>query len=194
MRSNAFCANKIYVALVHYPVVDKNGETIAAAVTSLDLHDIARAARTYGVDGFYVVTPLEDQQVLVRRIIDHWVTGTGARYNPDRRTALALIRLQPSLRDVTAEIESKDGKAPYTVVTSARMEQCNLTYAQLDALKNKKRPVLLLFGTAWGLAPELMADADFRLAPIQGAGNYNHLAVRSAVSIILDRMMAPPMD
>ena len=41
---------------------------IASAVTNLDLHDIARAARTYAVDGVYVVTPLEDQRALVERL------------------------------------------------------------------------------------------------------------------------------
>jgi hypothetical protein len=49
--------------------------------------------------------------------------------------------------------------------------------------------VVLVFGTAWGLAPQALEQADFRLAPIAGAGEYNHLSVRSAVSIILDRAL-----
>ena len=56
---------KLYVALIHYPVVNKNGETIASALTNLDLHDISRAAKTYGLEAFCVVTPLEDQKDLV---------------------------------------------------------------------------------------------------------------------------------
>ena len=68
---------RLYVALIHHPVIDKNGETIASAVTNLDLHDIARACRTYGVKGYYVITPLKDQMVLVNRILDHWGTGVG---------------------------------------------------------------------------------------------------------------------
>ncbi|MBT8351253.1 MAG: RNA methyltransferase, partial [Deltaproteobacteria bacterium] len=40
-------SSNLYVALVHYPVVNKNGDVIASAVTNLDLHDIARAAKTY---------------------------------------------------------------------------------------------------------------------------------------------------
>jgi hypothetical protein len=179
----------VTVALVHHPVVDKNGETIAAAVTSLDLHDIARAARTFGAERFYVVTPLQDQQELVRSIIDHWVTGTGAQYNPDRKAALALIRLLPSLHAVQEDIQSRWGDTPRVVVTSARMEHSDLSYAQLQAMAGDKQPVLLVFGTAWGLAPEIMEAADHRLAPIAGNGDYNHLAVRSAVSIVLDRML-----
>jgi hypothetical protein len=185
------------VALIHHPVMDKNGETITAAVTSLDLHDIARASKTYGVNAFYVVTPLEDQQVLVRRIIEHWVTGAGAKYNPDRQAALALIRLKPCLDDVVAELDAAAGQRPRVVVTSARMGNRDLSYDAIRKMAQDRRPILLLFGTAWGLAPEVMAAADHRLAPINGNGAYNHLAVRSAVSIILDRMMRrrrPPSD
>jgi len=182
-------AAKVAVALVHHPVVDKNGETIAAAVTALDLHDIARASKTFGVNAFYVVTPLEDQQVLIQQIIGHWVTGAGAEYNPDRQAALALIRLKPSLQDVLAEMEAAGEGRPRVVVTSARIEKSDLNYAQLGQMAHSDRPVLLVFGTAWGLAPEVMAGADFRLAPIAGRGAYNHLAVRSAVAIILDRVL-----
>ena len=177
------------VALVHHPVVDKNGQTIAAAVTALDLHDIARAAKTYGVDVFYVVTPLEDQQELVRQIIDHWVTGIGAEYNPDRKAALALIRMKASLEEVLAEMQVAAGAKPQVVVTSARMEKSDLSHAALRELVKGKEPVVLVFGTAWGLASQALEQADFRLAPIAGAGEYNHLSVRSAVSIILDRAL-----
>jgi hypothetical protein len=177
------------VALVHHPVVDKNGQTIAAAVTSLDLHDIARAAKTYGVDAFYVVTPLEDQQELVREIIDHWVTGVGAQYNPDRKAALALIRMKASLEEALEEIQAAAGAKPQVVVTSARMDKSDLSHAGLRGLVQGERPVVLVFGTAWGLAPQALEQADFRLAPIPGAGGYNHLSVRSAVSIILDRAL-----
>lgn len=177
------------MALIHHPVVDKNGETVAAAVTNLDLHDIARASKTYGVEPFYVLTPLEDQQRLVAQIIDHWVTGTGARYNPDRRTALALIRLLPSLEAAVDDMAERCGARPQTVVTSAQMAASDLDWDGLRHLADGERPILLLFGTAWGLAPEVIQQADYRLAPIAGRGEYNHLSVRSAVSIVLDRMV-----
>jgi hypothetical protein len=178
----------VALALIHHPVVDKNGKTIAAAVTNLDLHDIARAAKTYGVEPFYVVTPLEDQQHLVTEIIDHWVTGVGARYNPDRRDALALIRLQPSLQATLDDLHARWEAQPQLVVTSAQMAASDLDWNGLRRLAAGERPVLLLFGTAWGLAPEVIQAADFRLAPILGRNSYNHLSVRSAVSIVLDRM------
>ena len=55
---------RVDVALVHYPVVSRIGETIGSAVTNLDLHDIARAGRTFGVTTYWVVTPFHEQQEL----------------------------------------------------------------------------------------------------------------------------------
>jgi hypothetical protein len=177
------------VALIHHPVVDKNGKTIAAAITALDLHDIARSAKTYGAGAFYVVTPLEDQQTLVRRITDHWMTGAGAQYNPDRQAALSLIRLQPSLQAMLIDLEQEHGERPLVITTSARNAGASLSYPDLATLTRSARPLVLLFGTAWGLADEVLERADHRLAPIDGNGSYNHLAVRSAVAIILDRLL-----
>jgi hypothetical protein len=185
---NSSAAN-VTVALIHHPVVDKNGKTIAAAVTALDLHDIARSAKTYGASAFYVVTPLEDQQELVKRIIGHWITGAGAQYNPDRQAALSLIRMQPSLRATLRDLEDEHGASPLVIATSARNTGNSLSYPDLAALACGNRPIVLLFGTAWGLADEVMEAADHRLAPIDGHGDYNHLAVRSAVAIILDRLL-----
>ncbi|MFW6237145.1 MAG: RNA methyltransferase, partial [Desulfosudaceae bacterium] len=104
MSSKSSSPADLYLALLHYPVVNKSGQVIASAVTNLDLHDIARAARTYGVAGFYVVTPLEDQQRLVERIVNHWTVGDGARYNPKRAEAMALIRLAATLEAARQEI------------------------------------------------------------------------------------------
>lgn len=187
MKSSS--AANLTVALIHHPVVDKNGQTIAAAVTALDLHDIARSAKTFGIGAFYVVTPLEDQQELVRRIIAHWVTGAGAQYNPDRRAALDLIRLQPSLQAVLEDLTAEHGKRPRVVATSARENVAQLSYPGLAELADQGQPLVMLFGTAWGLAQEVLEAADYRLAPISGSGAYNHLAVRSAVAIILDRLL-----
>ena len=48
---------------------------------------------------------------------------------------------------------------------------------------------LLLFGTGWGLTEEVMNSSKYILEPIRGNTKYNHLSVRSAVSIILDRLL-----
>jgi hypothetical protein len=47
---------------------------------------------------------------------------------------------------------------------------------------------VLVFGTGWGLTEEVLGRADDLLEPILGTGAYNHLSVRSAAAIILDRL------
>ncbi len=181
--------NQLYLALVHHPVIDKNGETIASAVTNLDLHDIARVARTYGVKGYYVITPLADQMVLVNRILDHWITGVGGTFNPTRRQALELIRVKATFEETIGEITEREEGRPKTVVTTARRQSGSLSYGRLREMLVEPKPFVLAFGTAWGLSDAFMADADYILDPLVGAGTYNHLSVRSAVSIILDRLL-----
>jgi len=45
------------------------------------------------------------------------------------------------------------------------------------------------FGTGRGRAREVLQESDYILAPIEGVLDYNHLSVRSAAAIVLDRMM-----
>ena len=127
----------LYVALTHYPVVDKRGDIITSAMTNLDLHDISRAVKTYGVKTFYVVTPLVDQQELVRKIISHWTSGYGAVYNPDRRSALERIKLKDTIADVGQDIKGIEGDYPKTIVTSARRYPASIGYKEFrDILKS----------------------------------------------------------
>ncbi len=177
------------MALIHYPVADKYGGTIASAVTNLDLHDIARAAKTYGLDAFYVVTPLTDQQALVKQIVSHWCGGVAAQKNPDRKRALELIRIFDSLAAVKADILRHGSGPVHTVVTSARPSPAGISYEKMRARLTESGAFLFLFGTAWGLSQELMDRADIILDPIKGRTDYNHLSVRSAVSIIFDRLL-----
>jgi hypothetical protein len=180
---------RLYIALIHYPVIDKNGETIASAVTNLDLHDIARVCRTYGVKGYYVITPLKDQMVLVNRILDHWATGVGGTYNPGRQQALKLVRVKATVEEMIEEITDAEGSRPKTVATTAKRHAGSLSYRRLREMLIQATPLVVAFGTAWGLSDRFMADADYILDPLSGAGRYNHLSVRSAVSIILDRVL-----
>jgi hypothetical protein len=182
----------VHLALVHYPVVNKSGETIAAALTALDLHDIARAAKTYGARCFYVVTPLHDQATLVDRLVAHWTRGAGAVYNPARKEALELVKVRESLEAVTEELVRSAGGTtrPCSVVTSARSHEGAIDFGSLRrTLHSAAGPFLLVFGTAWGLAEEVVRNADHILAPIRGPADYNHLSVRCAAAIILDRLL-----
>ena len=176
------------VALTHYPVINKNGDIITSAVTNLDLHDISRASKTYGVRSFYVVTPLEDQKALIKKIVWHWIEGTGSKYNPKRREALELIKIKNSIDDVKTHIREHHGNSPRMVVTSARHTPGNLTYGKFREMLQDGNLYLLIFGTAWGLPENFIAEADYRLNPVIGNTDYNHLSVRSAVAIILDRL------
>lgn len=177
------------IALIHHPVVNKKGEVIGSAVTNLDIHDIARTARTYGISRYFISTPYEDQQQLVRELLAHWQTGHGATYNPARKEALSRVRLTDSLDEVIATLTKQYGKRPLVVATSALMRENSLSYHELGQKITQGVPVLLLFGTAHGLAPEILQVTDVTLPPIKGGTDYNHLSVRSAASIIIDRLL-----
>jgi len=174
------------VALVHHPVLDRRGDRVTTAVTNLDLHDIARSARTYGVARYYVVTPVEEQQVLVRRILAHWQTGFGAGYNPHRGDALELVAVVANLDEALADWAEIAGEAPLPVLTGARRTD-GISFADCRRL-TAEHSLLLVFGTGWGLAPELFSRGWPVLEPIRGSGGYNHLPVRAAAAIILDRL------
>ena len=182
-------APNLYVALIHYPVVNKSGDVITAAVTNLDLHDISRAAKTYGVKEFFVVTPLADQKELVKRIILHWTQGAGAEYNPKRCVAMQMIRLADTLEDVIDRIRQKGEGEPKTVLTSAKRSRKRFSIEKLRDLLKGGTPYVLVFGTAWGISEDALSKADYLLEPIMGAADYNHLSVRSAASILLDRLV-----
>lgn len=181
---------RLALALLHYPVYNRNRDIVTTAVTNLDLHDIARASRTYGVGRYYVVTPIPEQRELANRVISHWREGWGAAYNTRRKEALELVSVAATLDEAVAAEAARSAKQPRVVVTGARGGPDAVGYDEFRRLLQETDDnFLLLFGTGWGLAEELAATSDYRLAPISGAGSYNHLSVRSAVSIILDRLL-----
>jgi len=179
----------LYLALLHFPVYDKNRQVVTTAVTNMDIHDIARVACTYGVRRFYVVTPVEALRHLAARILAHWETGWGATYNQTRKDALALVSLTEDLDRTIVDVEHDAGATPLLMVTSARTRQPTISYAALRRMiATTERPLLLLFGTGWGLTEAVIERADHRLPAVLGTGAYNHLSVRTAAAIILDRI------
>jgi len=179
----------LYVALLHHPVYDKTGAVVTTAVTNLDVHDIARLACTFDVRAFYVCTPVHTLRRLVARIIRHWDVGPGSTYNATRREALALVRQAPEMDAAIAEIERETGQLPRLVATSARGGPTRLSHAALRArLAAPGPPELLLFGTGWGLTKDVLERVHDVLEPIEGSGPYNHLSVRAAAAIVLDRL------
>lgn len=181
---------KVSIALLHYPVYDKNRQVVATALTNLDLHDIARSARTFGLASYYVVTPIPDQRALASRIAKHWQEGWGASYNPKRKAALDLVRIVASLDEAVVDLAQSYGKPVKLLVTGAKDQSNSVSYAETrEMLASGSEHYLILLGTGWGLTEEVFSRADYLLAPIKGAGDYNHLSVRSAASIILDRLL-----
>lgn len=184
---------RVALALVHHPVLDRDGGVVTTAITNLDLHDMARSARTYGVHELYIVHPVEAQRLLATRIRDHWVEGSGKRRIPDRANALEVLRIVPSLEDVYRDLAGESGRTGlelWTTAASARRGPVT-DYAHARVrVEQSDKPVLIAFGTGWGLAGDLVASADVRLAPIHARvdSGYNHLSVRAACAIVLDRL------
>lgn len=175
---------RLAVALVHHPVLDREGEVVTTAITNLDLHDISRTAVTFGVSDFFVVHPVAAQRELAERVRAHWTSGAGARRIPDRRRALEGLRITSTLEEV---LETLD---PEVWTTSARPSAGSLTHDQARVRLGGEGPaVLLVLGTGWGLAPGVLERADAHLAPVQGTEDYNHLSVRAAAAILLDRLV-----
>jgi tRNA (guanine37-N1)-methyltransferase len=178
----------LYLALVHYPVMVKSGEKGAVSLTNLDVHDMGRVSRSYGMGGLYLVTPIEDQQSLARTLLGHWTEGKGRAANPDRAEALGLVRVCADLDEAVRDVAARAGENPRVVATSARM-QGSLPLARVREWL-ADGPVLLLLGTGHGLAPEVIERSDGVLPPIRFLDGYNHLAVRSAAAIVADRLLS----
>ena len=176
---------RLYVALVHYPVYNKKKEVINTSLTNLDLHDIARAATTYGLSGYFIVQPCQGQKELIRTLLRHWERGFGARYNPDRHQALSQVSLVDSLEDAIAAIGQ-----PKLIATSAQAKERLTGYGEMRRLMEQEGgDYLLVLGTGWGLTEEVISSCSYVLRPIYGASEYNHLSVRSAASIMFDRLL-----
>jgi hypothetical protein len=181
---------KVDLALIHYPVVNKNQDTIGSAVTNLGLHVIARAAKTFGVDSFYIVTPYTDQQELFRELLAHWLKGQGSKYNSHRGKALSLVHICDDLDQLFERVTKKWLKRPTVLATCAKQKHSTVwSYPLVRQRISEGESFLILLGTAWGLAPEVIEAGDGILPPILGLGDYNHLSVRSAAAIVLDRLL-----
>ena len=119
--------------------------------------------------------PAEAQRQLAGRIMGFWQEGYGANYNPDRQEAFSRVKIAKNLTEVYAEIEAEQGVAPLKVATDARKYANTVTYAQLRKdIETKEVPILLLFGTGWGLLKEDVEQMDQILEPIYGPTDYNH--------------------
>jgi hypothetical protein len=179
------------VALIHHPVLGREGQVLTTTVTNLDVHDLARAVCVYGLEALYVVHPLASQRMVVERIQHHWVSGAGGRRIPDRRTALERVKVVADLEAASADLAAS---APVELwATAAKLRGgVATTFGQARALLEADGPaVMVCFGTGWGLSHEFLAAATLRLEPLSALrdSGYNHLSVRAACAITLDRLL-----
>jgi len=179
----------LFLALIHHPVVDRNGRIVTSAITSLDIHDIARSAHTYGVQRAYIVHPIPEQREFAATVIDHWRFDFGRSFDGRRREALETIKIVDTLDEAVADASALAGVRPLIVHTSARTSGGMMTTELREKMEAPDAPpIMILFGTGFGMAPAVVGRADIVLNAILGPGDYNHLSVRAAVSIILDRL------
>ncbi len=159
--------SEIHLALIHYPVYNKVGEVVTSSVTTLDIHDISRVAKTYAVNSFCVVTPLKTQRQLVERLIEHWMTGYGAEYNPSRKEALLVTKVMSNLTETVRGLTERYGKKPVTVATGANKFPESVSFQCLQSEMKKGEPILLLFGTGWGLEKKIIKEADYFIYTVE---------------------------
>jgi len=182
--------DNIYVGLVHYPVYNKNQETVCTSITNLDLHDIARSCKTYGIMNLFIINPQESQKEIFRQLKKFWKSDFAKKYNIDRFDAFDIIEFVPDISSAKAWIEKKFDKIPIVISTGARKVAGSLKYKEVRTILKRSFPKLILFGTGNGLTDEVIRMSNFHLQRIEGVKDYNHLSVRSAVSVTLDRLIA----
>ena len=190
----------VYVVLLHHPMRNREGSIVTTAVTNLDIHDIARSCRTFGVKEYILVTPIESQHRLVQRILGHWGEAPSKKWHPDRSEALSRVRIEASFAALLDRLTREHGVNPEVVLTDASDLKGGISYSEyrreLEArgVAPNPRPVVIVFGTGWGVDSSFHPVVDRILAPIHGPegkqeeGGYNHLSVRAAAAIILDRL------
>jgi len=180
----------VYIALLHYPVYNKRHELVTTCITGFDLHDIARTAATFGIKKYFVVNPLPAQREFAKRIVEFWMDEESLEFNWTRAEAFKLISIKADLDEVIQEIKESEGVRPKIIATSAKPQGKKVESGKLKVeIRNSHDPYLILFGTGWGMAEEVFEKVEATLEPILGASEYNHLSVRCAVAIILDRLL-----
>ncbi|GBC88163.1 MAG: RNA methyltransferase [Hydrogenobacter thermophilus] len=183
--------HNVFIALLHYPALDRHGKIIVTSFTTMDLHDIARPSRAYEINTYYIVQPVDGQRLVIKKQLDYWLSEEGKRTNPTRNEIVKLVKLMYTFDEVVEDITNIRGKRPVIVGTDARDYPNAVSYEFLRReIENRDRDFLIVFGTGYGIPPDLMATFDYVLEPIYGAGDWNHLSVRNAVAIILDRLLS----
>lgn len=180
----------LHIALLHYPMYGKDYKTITTSVTNLDIHDIARLARTYNLSSYWIVTPIKPQREMVKRVINYWVNGPGGMYNPHRKEALSLVRVADNIEEMIGAIEKEYNMHVKLFATDARPYPNMIDYDYAKSLlKQGDYQYILVLGTGYGIVYDEIRKMDYFLKPIRVSTSFNHLSVRSAAAILVDRLV-----
>ena len=174
------------LVLIHHPVYDRRGEKQASSVTPFDIHDLSRSCKTFGIDRFYITHPAPLQRGIVERILGFWNVGGGKTWNPHRSKALDTCRIVPSLNLAFEDIRASSDDDLTIIGTTAKQMDIAISYTKLKRMRLPN--LVILLGTGWGLTDETLDICDYILNPILGVTDFNHLSVRAAGAIILDRL------
>lgn len=181
--------SNVYVGLIHYPVYNKHQEKVTTSITNIDLHDISRLCCCYGVKKFFIINPLQSQHDLYAKILNFWQSDIGKNYQPDRAEAVTKTMFVSSCTEAIDYIKNQENAYPVIITTTAKHKDNQVEYDSLNCLIKDNSPVFISFGTGYGLAEEVHQMADYVLKPIEPNRHYNHLSVRSAAAIVLDRLI-----
>jgi len=180
----------IYIGLVHHPVYNKNKEIVTTSLTNLDIHDIARTSKTFALKKYFIINPQPSQKEIFMRIKKFWQTDIAQEYNIARFNAFDIIEYVNSITEAKEIIKEKSTAEPKTFATSARNFPNCTGYDRTKKIIAASNSCLILFGTAHGLTEEVMKNCDYIIEKIKGRQDYNHLSVRSAIAITLDRIIS----
>jgi hypothetical protein len=182
--------SNLNVVLLHDQMENKEGRIVTTSLTLIDMHDIARSCCTYGVKRLFIAHPSDALRKLARTLYQHWDVGSGSTYNPNRKEALESVRIVSSLDEAIHTIDLESKQLPKLVATSAKPGPDRVPFSKFrHMLCEDNLEYLLMLGTGWGMSKMLLDRADYFLSPVDGPTEYNHLSVRSALAIMLDRVL-----
>ncbi len=190
---------RVGIGLLHHPVFDRHKKIVATNITNLDVHDIARAAKVYGVTGYYVIHPSREQLMFVSRLLDHWRIGDGKTFNPMRATALTMVETATDLAEAVRKFDPEAAVIGTTARQIPGVERTSFAdlrgFVQTGEVGGRlrgprsvgaadvvepmdrhvagvlegRRSIFLLFGTGFGMTEEVLASCDLLLEPMKGA-------------------------
>ena len=180
-RNLSFC-------LCHYPVWTDGEKSGCSSLTNLDIHDIGRISRCYGLGPFFVLHPLDDQRKILNEILSHWLTRSGGY--EDRKKALNLVHAVQNFEEISKFFMQYHGQEPYWFVSSASWPEKNGECVSISEARKicGQGPAVICLGTARGLDVNKLPFKFMRLAPIRFLDE-NHLPVRAAAAIMADRIL-----